>query len=276
MKKCNVYIFGGLLFFLTIQTAFAQTQKDKDEFLQHFSGIAVHEMNTHGIPASIKLAQAICETTWGTSKLAKESNNFFGIKCKSNWDGDKYYKRDDEYNADGTMKESCFRAYMHATHSFEDHSLFLVNRNNYKKLFTYSKEDYTAWAYGLLECGYATDKSYAEKLIKVIEDNALYEYDRLREVRYAGLTPIVKEQQQLVNPSSADEESIMPEAVTLPDDYEPGDYYANNNNKNEGEKSVSDKRPPLTPVEPASKNNNSKELPTGRNQKQRSKYDSIK
>ena len=69
--------------------AFAQSQaKVTTDYINKYKGIAISEMNRTGIPASITLAQAIVESGSGESNLAKQANNHFGIKCKTEWTGD--------------------------------------------------------------------------------------------------------------------------------------------------------------------------------------------
>jgi hypothetical protein len=206
----------------SIHNVSAQTKEDIEHFLNHFSGIAVSEMHVHHIPASIKLAQAACETQWGTSELAKRCNNFFGTKCKANYEGDTYYKEDDDVGADGATVKSCFRVYEDAAQSFEDHSLFLARRPYYESLFTYGM-DYKKWAYGLVQCGYATDLNYANKLIKIIEDYRLYQYDSKEYVVYKGPTPLAQStaQQELMD-DIAETGSTPPPVFVLPDGYRPG------------------------------------------------------
>src|SRR5690606_3896602 len=119
---------------------------------------------------SITLAQGMLESGNGNSKLAKEDNNHFGIKCHSDWNGKKFYQDDD-------AKDECFRVYKNPEESFIDHSDFLVNRSRYAFLFELKPTDYKAWAKGLKEAGYATNPKYPELLIKIIEDNNLQQYD---------------------------------------------------------------------------------------------------
>jgi len=151
-------------------------------FIQTFQDIAVAEMQRTQIPASITMAQAIIESAWGNGVLARSSNNFFGIKCKKNWEGATYYIEDDDYNSKGSLMKSCFRAYETIEESFVDHSDFLVGNPRYAELFKLSPKDYIGWAYGLKACGYATDAFYAEKLIKKIEEYHLYDLDAQMEV----------------------------------------------------------------------------------------------
>lgn len=139
------------------------------EYIARYRQIAVDEMHLHGIPASIKLAQAILESGNGNSRLAREANNHFGIKCATDWKGPRIYHDDDE-------KDDCFRSYATPEASFRDHSLFLL-RPRYEKLFTLDPRDYRGWAHGLKEAGYATNPRYAELLIGLIERYELYRYD---------------------------------------------------------------------------------------------------
>lgn len=144
-------------------------------YIDTYAFLAVSEMERTGIPASITLAQAIQESNWGKADLAIHANNFFGIKCKQ-WTGDTYYKKDDEFHK-GELVESCFRVYNDVRQSFVDHSNFLVQNPRYHRLFQLHKTDYQSWAKGLQECGYATDRQYAEKLISTIEKFELHRLD---------------------------------------------------------------------------------------------------
>jgi flagellum-specific peptidoglycan hydrolase FlgJ len=146
-------------------------------YIDSYRDLAIIEMHRSGIPSSIILAQGLHETNHGTSKLSINSNNHFGIKCKRYWAGKTFYHIDDDLDSNGDLIESCFRAYNSPLESYVDHSNFLSSSVNYKKLFLNSATDYKAWAYGLKECGYATDNSYAIKLIEKIEKYNLSQYD---------------------------------------------------------------------------------------------------
>ena len=138
-------------------------------YIEAFKAVAIAEMNTYGIPASITLAQGIIESGSGSSSLAKYANNHFGIKCTSEWKGKAYYKDDDQNN-------DCFRVYKDARESYKDHSEFL-KRKRYSFLFELDKNDYKNWALGLKTAGYATNPKYPDLLINVIEKYKLYQYD---------------------------------------------------------------------------------------------------
>ena len=168
MKK-TTFLF--LMFALLLGTdIFAQTGARAD-YIQKYAQIAVDEMNRSGVPASITLAQGILESGNGKSELARKSNNHFGIKCHSSWTGERVYHDDDE-------KGECFRKYDNVRHSFEDHTDFLVRGSRYDFLFDLDATDYVGWAKGLKKAGYATAPDYAGRLIKIIEDEMLYQYDR--------------------------------------------------------------------------------------------------
>ena len=155
----------------TLNAASPQRQS-RQEYIDKFARIAVTEMIEHHIPASITMAQACLESSDGNSELTRQSNNHFGIKCKSNWTGPSVRHNDDEAN-------ECFRKYKTAEESFRDHSQFLLTGNRYSFLFAYDIRDFRKWAYGLKQAGYATDPAYPAKLIKIIEDFRLYELDQL-------------------------------------------------------------------------------------------------
>ena len=152
---------------------------DNQSYVQKYKKIAVLEMHRSGIPASIKLAQAILESGAGTSDLAVKANNHFGIKCGGDWKGETMRKKDDDYKF-GVRVKSCFCSYKNPEQSFIDHTKFLTNpakASRYGFLFDYGKKNYKKWAKGLKKAGYATNPKYPKLLIKVIEDNNLHQYD---------------------------------------------------------------------------------------------------
>lgn len=141
----------------------------RQEYIDKYASLAIREMQSYGIPASITMAQGILESNNGNSYLAKEANNHFGIKCHD-WTGPSVSKDDDKRN-------ECFRKYDHVLASFEDHSSFLVERDRYAFLFDYDANDYKSWAKGLKKAGYATNPKYPQLLIRIIEENELYLLD---------------------------------------------------------------------------------------------------
>lgn len=168
-----------------VATSNVKTYAEEIQFyVDNFKEIAKNNMKTHGIPASITLAQGILESGAGKGKLALSANNHFGIKCHKEWTGDSV-KHDDD------AAQECFRKYQHPSESYRDHSLFLTTRTRYSNLFKLDKGDYEAWAKGLKAAGYATDVKYPDKLIGLIERFELYKYDN--EVLSRDFKPAKKE-----------------------------------------------------------------------------------
>lgn len=139
-------------------------------YVYQYKDVAMYNMKTYGIPASIILAQGILESGAGRGELSLSANNHFGIKCTSDWNGESVRHDDD-------ASQECFRKYSNSAESYKDHALFLKNRNRYSNLFDLDKDDYKAWARGLRAAGYATDLRYPEKLISYIERYDLAQFD---------------------------------------------------------------------------------------------------
>lgn len=140
------------------------------EYIEKYKAIAKEDMIKYKIPASITLGQGILESGAGTGPLSAQANNHFGIKCHKEWNGPSVKYDDDE-------AQECFRKYENPYDSYRDHSLFLTSRKHYLPLFKLQKNDYKAWAKGLKDAGYATDKAYPTKLIALIERYQLQQYD---------------------------------------------------------------------------------------------------
>ena len=160
----------ALLFFLTLPLITKAQKTATLIYIDQYKDIAISEMKRTGIPASITLAQGIIESNSGESNLALNFKNHFGIKCKSDWKGETTYQDDD-------AKQECFRVYPNSNASYIDHSNFLKTRPNYAPLFELDPVDDSAWAYGLKKAGYATASDYPKKLLKVINDFELSQYN---------------------------------------------------------------------------------------------------
>lgn len=153
----------------------------RQDYIEMYAGFAVQEMLISGVPASITLAQGILESGDGNSTLARKAKNHFGIKCHGMWEGEKYYMDDD-------AKNECFRVYGSVFDSYKDHSAFLSGRQRYADLFKLKPTDYKGWAKGLKQAGYATNPKYPALLIKIIEENDLAKYDKMKKPPKGGAT----------------------------------------------------------------------------------------
>lgn len=131
---------------------------------------------------SVTIAQAILESNWGKSSLAREAKNLFGIKASKDWTGEVYKKQTKEQKPTGEVYKitADFRKYGSYLESIKDHDKFFVSTpwrvQNYKKVL--EAKNYKTQALALRECGYATDLNYGTKLIQLIERLGLQQYDK--------------------------------------------------------------------------------------------------
>lgn len=165
-----VFIFIPCLFFSQY------SKKSRQDYIKEYSDAAIDQMIKYKIPASITLAQGILESGNGNSHLSTNGKNHFGIKCHNDWNGKKIFIDDDK-------KNECFRSYKNVSESYEDHSLFLTKYSRYSFLFELKITDYKGWAKGLKKAGYATNPKYPDLLIKIIEENELYIFDKKSKIK---------------------------------------------------------------------------------------------
>lgn len=184
-----------LLFVLILLSRFCFSQKtmSPEDYIAAYKEDAIKEMYLHKVPACITLAQGMLESGNGNSKLSREANNHFGIKCHKEWGGDTYTMDDDAVN-------ECFRKYDKVLDSYSDHSLFLSSRSRYAFLFDLSPNDYKGWCHGLKEAGYATDPKYAERLIELIERYQLQNLNNLESasVKEVTINSTIKSEQLII------------------------------------------------------------------------------
>lgn len=148
---------------------------NRNEFINSIKEGALKGYADYRILPSLTIAQAILESGWGSSQLSVRAKNLFGIKAFSNWEGEKITLPTTEWYTDKLqVVDADFRAYGSFDESIEDHSKLLTNER-YKPVRECS--DYRESCRKIYECGYATDPGYAEKLIGIIEENKLYEFD---------------------------------------------------------------------------------------------------
>lgn len=157
----------------------ADSQKNmtRQEFIDYLAPAAQKNYQTYHVLPSISLAQAILESDWGRSDLAEESKNLYGIKGGS---GDPDYLTQ-EFNGESFITvDEPFRTYRNFEESMEDHALLLVNGTTYDPEIYHGvlyASNYKEAAAALQDAGYATDPNYAAKLVNLIEEYGLYEFD---------------------------------------------------------------------------------------------------
>lgn len=141
------------------------------EYCDKYGEEARRQMKKYGIPASITLAQGIIESGYGSSYLAIEAKNHFGIKAYSRgWTGP-------VVRCDDDAKDEPFCKFKSVEEGYEYHSTFLRNNTRYNSLFALDIRDYESWAHGLKRCGYATNPKYGYMLVEMIENYHLDAYD---------------------------------------------------------------------------------------------------
>jgi len=148
------------------------------EFIDTVGHAAQRSMKTTRVPASVTVAQAILESDWGRSRLARQGNNLFGIKAlgtggpagvvsMATWEHE---------DGDDIVVEARFKAYYTLEESIDDHGRFFTRNRRYTSALTVA-EDARAFASAIQDAGYATDPGYASKLIKLMERYDLYRFD---------------------------------------------------------------------------------------------------
>lgn len=151
----------------------------KEAFFEQYKEFAIQQQIKYGIPASVTLAQAAIESSYGDNVAAKQANNFFGIHAVPAW-----LKRGDPviYFNDASQRVP-FTKHDSPEASFEYHSKFLLlNSRQYGRCFGLSATDADGWAKGICEGGYAERKpgkeyAYYNSMMAVIKQNNLQKYD---------------------------------------------------------------------------------------------------
>lgn len=197
---------------VSVISSYAQSSSDIQAYISQYKDIAIAHEKEYGIPASIIMAQGILESGAGTSLLATEANNHFGIKAGANWKGGIYLAWDDE------IGKSRFRRYISAADSYKDHVVVLKG-DRYSSLFDKSVYDYRSWAFGLQKLGYATAPNYAKALIGYIDAYKLYALNggvKLKPGKQVTITkyvtteqPIFEEEWQIEDSAQTEEEEAI-------------------------------------------------------------------
>ena len=153
----------------------------KSEFIPTIAPLVVAENKKRGYPlfSSVVIAQAICESGWGQSKIMMKANAIFGIKATSSWKG-KVYNANTQECYDGstyTNITACFRAYNNLAESISDYFDLITKSERYRKACTSTTplECITAIKNG----GYATSPTYINTIMSIINSNNLTKYDNV-------------------------------------------------------------------------------------------------
>ena len=172
-----------------LQAATVSTSKHKlpilgntpqEQFISSIAEAAVESADQTGVPASVTIAQAILESYWGSSRLAIEANNYFGIKAqtKPGPAGIESFNVWEVLGGRNVFQSQAFRKYNSVAESFVDHGMFFVENGRYSSAMA-ARNDPQQFAREVNRDGYATDPSYASKLIGLMDRYNLYRYDEV-------------------------------------------------------------------------------------------------
>ena len=147
-------------------------------FLQLAVPAAMASQAATGVPASITIAQAILESGWGQSGLAKKANNFFGIKAAAHAAPDSYIQLPTEEIGLGhaVTEEADFAKYASVADGFKAHGLLLMQASRYAPAMAVRNSP-AQFAAHLQKCGYSTNPNYASELMKIVAELDLAQYD---------------------------------------------------------------------------------------------------
>lgn len=153
--------------------------QDAQQFVQQLAPYAEKAAQKLGVSVRAVLAQAALETQWGqhlpTHSNGNTSNNLFGMKAGSSWGGDKVSVPTLEFE-DGVAvrKHAQFRSYANPGESFDDYARLIADNPRYANALNHG-DDVLGFARGLVNGGYATDPSYAQKIAAIANSPAMRE-----------------------------------------------------------------------------------------------------
>jgi flagellum-specific peptidoglycan hydrolase FlgJ len=152
----------------------------QERFIASIGEAAVVSQDQTGVPASVTIAQAILETYWGSSRLAREANNYFGIKAqtRSGPAGVVSFDVWEVFGGRNVVQSEPFRAYNTIAESFVDHGQFFLENGRYTAAMA-ARDDPKQFAREINRAGYATDPAYASKLIALMDRYNLYRFDNV-------------------------------------------------------------------------------------------------
>lgn len=187
--KSEWVTIDGVSYYFNIDGSLNSNTMTEEEFIEKIGKLAKKDMKKSGILASVTTAQAILESGYGTTSLAMEAHNLFGMKAslsnntwKSAWKGKTFSKSTKEYlNKKWYTITDTFRSYNTFAESLTDHSAYLTGAMNGSKLRyagVVGNKSYKKTVRLIKKGGYATDPEYVSKLCKIIKKYNLTRFDR--------------------------------------------------------------------------------------------------
>lgn len=167
-------------------------------FIEKIKDGAIAAQKKYGVLASLTIAQAILETGWGKCSVG---NNIFGIKASPSWTGGTVQAGTSEYiNGQYVGVSAAFRTYASIEDSIADHALLFVNNDCYHNILGCT--DYRQACRNVQTDGYATCPTYADKLIEIIEENDLTQFDAEAESQLVSESVPAQGEQTGPNPTT--------------------------------------------------------------------------
>lgn len=159
----------------------AVEQALKEKFVNQLVPTAQALQREFGVFASVSLAQAMLESDFGRSQLAADHKNLYGVKTSADDPRGALYPTLEYVDDEWIEINDYFKAYPSWQDSMREHALLMINGttwnpDQYQSVL--AANTYQEQAHALQESGYATDPGYGEKLITMIEDWQLYQYDQ--------------------------------------------------------------------------------------------------
>lgn len=148
------------------------------EFINRIKDAAIETQKKYGIFASVTISQAILESGWGESSLAKTYNNLFGIKALRDWDGPVANMETKEWTRNGTITvKQPFRIYNSWAESILDHAKFL-HKEWYEKAGVFKAKNYLEQIKAIVAGGYCSTPDYVEQIQNIIKKYNLNKFDK--------------------------------------------------------------------------------------------------
>jgi flagellum-specific peptidoglycan hydrolase FlgJ len=159
----------------TIARILSTASGSQRAFLEEALPQAIRIQVAEGIPASAVLGMAIYESGYGSSKLAREHHNYFGMKAFSNWDGPRAVSMTTRDS--GVLTQADFRSFGSLYDGFRGFAEFLRNGSRYRAAF--EETSGRAFVSQVLRAGYCPDSDYLTAVSNIIQRHRLYELENL-------------------------------------------------------------------------------------------------
>lgn len=177
------------------------------EYLNWIAPRIVLDSLKRNLLPSPRIAQACFEPTYGTSVLAVNAHNLFGVKDNDQWNGPTYNKTTGEYyNSKYTEITADFRSYSTWEESIFDQGDYLVNRwisKNHPEIKRFAdligNRDYKDCARILKEKSYGTSIDYDQRVVDYVDKHNLTQYDLWT----------MKQAEQVINVEKKSEEKMI-------------------------------------------------------------------